>query len=200
MAPDGTITRLGDQIGDVMPHLAACSLDRGFFAITGRDGSGDLAVSVWRILADGSLQHRASTQAGTVRAVSVAYTNPLRLVKEELDAFQFVLPVRDASDKLRTIVWRYADGKITRQKTAVDTPITEVVAATSPDLDCTLTASRRSDGTLALQGWRVGEHDGTITLAGQANAPAGGKISMADIGSDSVAASTSPYGRSLIPI
>ncbi|UCG26009.1 MAG: hypothetical protein JSW55_08515 [Chloroflexota bacterium] len=195
VGPDGIITRLDDELGDRISQLAACRLDSGYFAVAGKDAHGDLMVSVWRIKADGTLQLRATEHAGAVSGVSIAYSNPVRDVKDKVDGFQFVTPVRDASGNLRTIVWLYKKKSITRLKTAVIGPTGRRIAASSPDLGQAFTANHSPNGKLALQSWRIGEYDGSITPVSQLVGQTADRIAMTALGPDLVVTAARSKGR-----
>jgi hypothetical protein len=169
----GKPQRLGEasKAGNIT-DVASAYITRNHLVTASRLLNGDLRMDVWYIPANGAVSHITSANAGKVNAGIPNFATPGLAVCEVGNA-SAATSVRDASGKLKTILWRYdaSAKKLLRiGDAALSLSPVGPIDVCSPGRENAVAAYQNKQGNLALLGYRFPEDGLTILAEGSAEA------------------------------
>jgi hypothetical protein len=145
-----------------------------------------LGVNVWRIHADGSIEHMTSADAGGIN-VPIAEVSTPRVSVASLGAGGFVTPVRDVGGSFKLIRWHYNDDDnvITRQDSASpDISPVGAISICTLGRELVLSAVENQGKNLALCAHACPEDEGGIHARGSVTAGGIAAVEVCRLGNE----------------
>jgi hypothetical protein len=185
--PNGDVTRLesataGGQITDV----AVSFLTRNHLATASRRANGTLRVDVWKVNAEGGIAHKASGTAGKVNT-PVSGLNTPRLAMTDIGLTSVATFLRTEDKDLKTILWRYEDGVLSRlgDTNLGESPIGSI-AGCRPAREIAVAAIQDENKNLQLVAYGFPEDGAFVEQRAKASAGQVGDVGMCRLGTEMV--------------
>lgn len=200
---NGNVTRLEEATTDgQITDVAASLIYSNVMATAVQTASGALQLDIWKVNADGTIKHATSGSSdGRVNVPKTGLATP-RLQVSSIGERSVVTYVRDESNDLKTILWRYEENRELERRghANLQEPSIGDITGCQVARNLALAAIQDKDGKLKLVAYRFPEDGKFIEQQGVASAGDAADFSVCRLGTQMVVTGVKDGAGHLKPI